>query len=60
MKLIQALAKDGLKFKKKRKEGLSMQKTGKPAEAAKERWWQKWNIGKKMGSNAKGVSKKKY
>jgi len=59
MKLIQALAKDGLKFKKQRKEKMDATKPKGPKEAAKTRWWQKWNIGK-TGSNKEGVSKEKY
>ena len=57
MKLIESLSKEGLKFKKKRKEKME---TSSPREAAKKRWWEKLNMGKNIGSNKKGVSKKSY
>jgi hypothetical protein len=60
MNLIKSLAKDGLKFKKQRKEKLKSQKSETTKEAAKKRWWQKVNMGLNIGSNKEGVSKDKY
>jgi hypothetical protein len=60
MKLIKTLAKEGLKFKKERKEKMDTAKPKTGKEAAKKRWWEKYNLGKDMGSNKKGVSKKSY
>ena len=59
MKLIESLSKQGLKFKKKRKEKLDTSRSSSAKDVAKKRWWEKWNIGK-TGSNKEGVSKSKY
>lgn len=60
MKLIESLSKQGLKFKKERKEKLDTSRSSSAKDAAKKRWWEKWNMGSDMGSNKKGVSKSKY
>lgn len=64
-KLIQTLAKEGLKFKNKKPSDDSAQNQNEnqaqtAEDAAKKRWWEKWNLGANIGSNKQGVSKEKY